>query len=119
MNVNKEDDERAEQAFTMYKSGMSFSAIAKVMGVSRQAITWKLKNRYPDYFGRKVVSIYPNIQKWMDDNNINYQQMADKLGVRVKGVINRLTGVVDFKYSEIKILMSWSGMTFAVAFKKY
>lgn len=121
--MTEENKERAVEMFKMRLDGATYQEIADKYKVTRQCVEQILKMREP----HRVQStkkyekiIFKGLKEWMMKNNISIIDIHRKISkgespnphcTRLK-----LTGLRDFSYSEIRIIMEFSGLTFEQLF---
>lgn len=105
------------KARELRKAGLTYAQIAAELDASKQGIQFALK-KYEDCNNVNLTDgncIYPNIFKWLNNNNMSKTQLSKLLGISTSNnnVINRkLRGESQFKINEIKIILQVSGDTF-------
>lgn len=103
--------------FAMRLNGATYAEISERYGISRQRVEQILHNpgengRGPRRRNRK----YPNLDKWIRENNNKATDLADKLGININTLNGWLKGYREPKVSSIKKVLSFTGMTFEEAF---
>lgn len=107
----------------LHKKGASFTEIAALHGVSRQAVQQRLQRRGLGIVTKQAARmIYPKIAEWMVRNDMKISALADKIGVfdehmnPTEALRLRLEGEIQFKIAEIDAILAYTGMTYEVAF---
>lgn len=115
--------DRSLEMIKMRLEGCTYQEIAYKYGVTRQCVQQYIAN----FTGKERTvrkssldrCIYPNIRKWMLDNNISMTNVAKICGLSTKRTCiigMKLRGERDFKISEIKSILKESGKTFEYMF---
>ena len=75
---------KKEQMVLMRESGMKLREIADALGVSRQYVAEVCGKCTPAHF-RPVGSecIYPNLRKWMNENNVSRKEFVKRMGLEI------------------------------------
>ena len=119
----QESKEQILEMAQMRLDGYSFQEIADKFGVTRQCIQQKLsvisgqKEARPKKIDEKI--IYPNLAKWIFENQISKISLSETLGMKSKcttSIKMKLHGERDFSMSEIKKLIELTGQTFEYLF---
>lgn len=101
-------------AFAMRIDGATYEAIGNHFGVSKQYIHEVLGAPKK---GAKIKNcIYPAIADWLDAVRITESECAKACKMSLSSFQLKLSGKRQFKISEIRELLSFSGMTFEEAF---
>ncbi|MBD5463966.1 MAG: helix-turn-helix domain-containing protein [Lachnospiraceae bacterium] len=115
--------DRLHEMLKMRLDGCTFQEIADKYGVSRQYVQQSIADFTGKKRGVKKSSldkcIYPNIRKWMIDNNISMVKLSKICGLSkscIDPIRMKLRGDRDFKISEIKAMLKESGGTFEYMF---
>lgn len=121
----QKNEERLTDMVKMRLSGYTYQEIADKYSVSRQYVQQAIAR----FTGRpRVVKktaldicIYPNLKKWMIDNNIPLIKLAQICGLAGSNSViirKKLLGERDFKLTEIKKILEKSGENFEYMFKE-
>lgn len=100
----------------MRNQGMTYAAIGKRLGISRQRVHQILnyfKQNEPAYTRRrKHRIIYTNIEKWLNDAGVGVYAMSKITGIEYFKLNNSLIGTRDFTRPELKALKKATKMTY-------
>ena len=115
--------ERIIDMVNMRSNGCTLQQIADKYGVSRQFVQQSILNfKKRDGKLREIPlydCIYPNLKKWMIENEITLTELSEMVGLNsasTNSITSRLNGVRDFKISEVKTILEESGKTFEYMF---
>lgn len=110
----------------MRLNGHTLQQIGDHFGVLKQCVQQKLasfcgttdkrKNRKSDL---EALCIYPNLFDWLIENRIKLYELSDICGIQSKNTMSirkKLIGERNFKISEIRKLLQYSGKTFEFLF---
>lgn len=124
--IKQESVELTEEMLQLRKDDKSFTEIANIYGLSRQAVQQRLiKHVGSDKVPKRrpkldTKTIYPNLAKWMYDNHMTKIRLSSMLGFGANSTTSinyRLYGDVEFTVSEIWFLLKLTGCTFEYLFK--
>ena len=121
--MTQESKDRLLEMIKMRLDGCTYQEIADKYGVTRQCVQQSIAN----FTGKERTArkssldrcIYPNIRKWMLDNNISMIKLSKMCGLaetHIGAVRTKLNGEREFKISEIKAILKESGKTFEYMF---
>lgn len=110
--------------FKMRMKGYTLEEIGKEYGVTRERVRQILKDatsgRTNNVRGRKGI-VYPNISKWLRDNNLSIKEFSVLLGYAHTNNSDKLRrllkGKQQFKMNEILKILEITKMTFEEAFE--
>lgn len=113
-------------AYQMRKEGKTLQAIADELGVTKQRVCQYFtgtKYEGGKHYRKMNSIIYPNLADWLYENNHCIATFMCEMGMeynprkatRVKSVLD---GKAELKISEIKKILSVTGMTFEECFKE-
>lgn len=111
---------KKEQMIAMRQQGMKYKDIAEIFGCSRQYVATVCGKADVAHF-RHCDSIYPNIQRWMNENKVSMFELLRRMGLmpysdnldRLRRVIR---GQTQPKKDCIDRLIKVTGMTYEVLF---
>lgn len=103
-NVREMQKRMVWQAMYTAKHPMDYSA-AKRIGVM---LMYPIKYRI----------LYPEIERWMRENNVSINRLSMRLGINKATMQNYLYGVTDFKLSTIRKLVELTGIPFETLFRE-
>lgn len=109
-------DDKVE-AFRMKLNGYTYREIADRYGVTRQRIQQIFSSREKGRRDSKNC-IYPNLKRWMQDQNHSYHTFSDLVEVAPSTMYRILTGQQEPKKSIIDSILSGTGMTYETTFMK-
>lgn len=115
--MNKND---LKDVYRMRMEGKSIQEIADHYGVTRQRASQYIKNagHYMEPIGVKCV--YRGLREWMVNNRVRTRHLYDDLYPYGCGNATafsyRLQGRTEFKITEIKEVLAYTGLTFEEAF---
>lgn len=119
----QENKERLLAMIKMRLDGCTYQEIADKYGISRQFVQQEIANFTGKERTIKKSSldkcIYPNLKKYMIDNNISMTKLSKicgLTGIRTDVIKLKLIGERDFKMSEIKAILKESSQTFEYMF---
>lgn len=108
------------QMFKMRLDGYTLQAIADKFGVTKQYVSMILPPMKQGYKATpsKTLEIikYPNIEKWMRENQCNMKRLSDLTGMGVMRIRRGLCGEIDMHKSTIDKILEVTGMTYEEAF---
>lgn len=121
--MTQESKDRSLEMIKMRLYGFTYQEIAEKFGVTRQ----RVQQIVAEFTGKERTArqssldrcIYPNIRKWMLDNNISMIKLSKMCGLaetHIGAVRTKLNGEREFKISEIKAILKESGKTFEYMF---
>lgn len=121
--MTQENKDRLLEMIKMRIDGCTYQEIADKYGITRQCVQQSIANITGSERTIRQSSldkcIYPNIRKWMIDDNISMIKLSKICGLSETnvGVIRmKLCGERQFRMSEIKSLLKESGKTFEYMF---
>lgn len=108
------------QAFAMRLDGATYQEIGKKFGVSRQrieqVINKKIQKPSRRFMGKGF--LYPNLIKWMIENEISINELSKGIGLNRSATLTlKLKGKSDFKKNEIDIILAKTNMNYEECFK--
>lgn len=121
--MKQENKDRLLEMIKMRLDGCSYQEIGNKYGITKQCVQQSIAN----FTGKERTircspldkCIYPNIRKWMLDNNISMIKLSKICGLaetHIGAVRTKLNGEREFKISEIKAILKESGKTFEYMF---
>lgn len=110
--------EQKIEAFTMRLDGYTLEEIGNRFGITKEAVRSMFSRITTESGIVKKQYVYPNIAKWMIENNLNQIHFAKALGCSTNTVSSWLTGKKNPSYRFINLVLSETGMTFEEAFKR-
>lgn len=121
--MKQENKDRLLEMIKMRLGGCTYQEIADKYGITRQCVQQSIAN----FAGKERTvrqssldrCIYPNIRKWMLDNDISMIKLSKICGLtdaHIGTVRTKLNGEREFKISEIKEILKESGKTFEYMF---
>lgn len=110
--------EQKIEAFTMRLDGYTLEEIGNRFGITKEAVRSMFSRITTESGIVKKQYVYPNIAKWMIENNLNQSYFAKKLGCSQNAVSSWLIGRNNPSYRFINLVLSETGMTFEEAFKR-
>lgn len=121
--MTRENKDRLLEMIKMRLDGCAYQEIADRYGITKQYVQQSIANlvRKEGTVRKSPLDgcIYPNIRKWMLDNNIAMIELSKICGLSdtyTSTVITKLNGEREFKISEIKEILKESGKTFEYMF---
>lgn len=121
--MTQENKDRLLEMIKMRLDGYTYQEIADKYGISKQCVRQSIANlagkEGPVRISALDRCIYPNIRKWMIDNNISMIKLSKICGRAEKNtgaVRPKLNGEREFQISEIKAILKESGKTFEYMF---
>ena len=109
-------DEKVE-AYRMQLEGKTLQKIGEHFGVSKQYIQQVLPKRRKKLEEAIQSCIYPNIARWMEENEAGYSEIARRCGRLPQTVGNALSGRTDPAKTLIDRILRVTGLTYEQAFK--
>lgn len=110
--------EQKIEAFTMRLDGYTLEEIGNCFGITKEAVRSMFSRITTESGIVKKQYVYPNIAKWMIENNLNQSYFAKKLECSQNAVSSWLIGRRNPSYRFISIVLKETGMTFEEAFKR-
>ncbi len=121
--MTQENKDRLLEMIKMRLDGCTYQEIAEKYSITRQCVQQSIASFAGKERSARKSSldrcIYPNISKWMLDNNISMTSVGKICGLSAKRTDTigmKLRGGRDFKISEIKAILKESGKTFEYMF---
>ena len=114
----KLSDKQKDDAIKLLEGGMSLKEAAKVTGISYSYLATLYRIRY----GNKRIqrrNVFPGIVEWMNEEKISVEKGAKKVGLHPRTFEDRLRGISQFKYEEIRALLAASGKDFETLFREF
>lgn len=107
------------QAFAMRLDGATYQEIGNKFGVSRQrieqVINKKLQKPSKRFIGKGF--LYPNLIKWMIENEMSIHDLTETLGLNRSATLTlKLKGKSEFKKREIDIILAKTNMKYEECF---
>lgn len=103
--------------FSLYLQGYSYQEIGNKFGMTRQAVEQQLRTSY--WKRASVISscVYPNIRKWLRENNVSFRRLANEMGFECgngtpASITNILRGKQELRAKDIKKLATVTGLTY-------
>lgn len=109
--------EQRREIACLRADGHSYASIAKKYGVSRQCIC-KIMNAPAAPKNREERYIYPNIVRWMNQQDITLTAFSELLGVSIVSLHNALTGKRKPNIKVVENVPVVTGLPFEVAFER-
>lgn len=107
------------------ESGKSVTEIAKIYGVSYQAVAQAVAKRGIGHFKHYTEEncIYPNFRKWLNDNKVTRSEFSRRIGIPPSATNNRrisqyFIGCTDPRKSTVDKMLEITGMTYEELFKE-
>lgn len=103
--------------FSMYLDGYSYQEIGKEFKISRQAVEQQLRPAYWKRASMIASCVYPNVRKWLRENNYSFRRLANELGFECgngtpASITNILRGKQELRAKDIKKLATVTGLTY-------
>lgn len=64
----------------------------------------------------KFPCVFPAIEKWMRDNEVNQQELGQKIGYSQQAISKIMSGKMPPSFDFVQAFLKLSGMTFEEAF---
>lgn len=79
--------ERAAQYMELRDQGMTYAEIAKVCGVSHQAVAMCIGKWSPGHFKpfTKEAVVYPNLRQWLNENKVSKNEFIRRMNLGISG----------------------------------
>lgn len=121
MGTNKVNTERGAEMRMKYSEGMGIKALSSQHNVSRQRVYQICRRkRHERFSNRTYISvsrvIYPNIRKWILENNMGICEFRERIGITCNCKILYIEKPIEMK--TIRKILEVTGMTFEEAFEK-
>lgn len=117
--TRRESEERRKRIHELRQQGKSYAEIGAALGLSRQRIPQLLNPHDRIRPAQRMERyIFPNIARWMNENNVTLKKIADYGGYGTTTVSHYLTGKTDPTLRFINIMIEMSGLPFEVAFER-
>lgn len=111
--------EQVKDMCCMRVDGYSYQDIGEKYGVTRQRAQQIVSRAIKEKsVSARKLCVYPNIDGWMFENNINQKDIAERAGCTQNNISSVLLGKHKPSYSVISAILEMSGMTFQEAFQK-
>lgn len=117
-----------ERYLELRNQGYGFNEIAKICGVSRQAVYASVndyhrrpkrgKRNKPYITGIENQVIYVNIADYLIDNDLSVSALACKCGVYPYTMLKAMRGEMELRKSSIDALIKVTGLTYENLFKE-
>ncbi|MBY7007906.1 XRE family transcriptional regulator [Clostridium botulinum] len=121
------NDKDKIKMFEMRTRGCTLAEIGEMYGITRERVRQILKSaisRSTSMVRGREGIIYPNISKWLKDNDVSIEEFAEYLGKeqnfkkkKVTRLSHILKGKGEFTMQEILAVLKVTRMTFEQAFK--
>lgn len=109
-------NEQKVEAYKMLLDGNSMQVVADKFGVTRQRIQQIFPGTGKRGAGRYYV--YPNLKRWLYDNNTSASKLGEKIGASSGMVSNWMLGKNDPHKFFIDRILEVTGLTYEVAFSR-
>lgn len=111
-------NEQKIEMIKMRAEGFSLKEIGEKFGVSKQRVDQIFSSllRKGGRVKRRKDYVYPNINKWMYENNVILSEFAKNTGTNVGNLSQKMKGKQDFSMKQIRNILNYTGMTFEEAF---
>lgn len=106
---------KIEQYAALRKQGMTYDAIAKECGVTRQAVhdsVSRRKNRTT--YIKPTVVIFPGLRQWMAEHHIRVAELERITGKHLRQALK--TGHISNQ--SIELVLAVTGLTYEQAFRR-
>lgn len=110
MNMNKMTKDKKIEILTMRVNGYSVRKICKATGFSKQCIY----NLFYSLFGNLSSCVYENVRIWLIENEMDYEELAEKINFNVDHLIKILSGKMWMPVSIAKKISKVSGIDLSV-----
>lgn len=111
---------RSEQARELHEQGMSCAEISKLLGVTKQAVSYAIKHGSKSKHNVHKATLekvrYSNLRQWMLENDVSIARLARL--ANVSHLYSSLCGETEPKKSTIDAILSVTGMTYEECFKE-
>lgn len=104
--------------FLMRLDGYTYKQIADKYGVSKQCIQQALTQITNKEAKPNSKDKYCNLSRWMKTENQKRYAVAQIIGITPYSFSRKINGKSEFKLSEIKKILQFTGMTFEEAFRE-
>lgn len=115
--------ERAAQYIELRDQGMTYAEIAKICGVSYQAVAMCIGKWSPGHFKplTKEAVVYPNLRLWMNENEITRNEFIRRMNLAISGgnserFSSYFKGKCDPPKKTIDKMLQVTGMTYEELF---
>ena len=118
--------EQKAKMIEMKESGLTFVEIGEAFGISKQRVYQLIGGQFRKHFNKITPKdcIYPNMRKWMNDNQISRSELTrrmfgDRHGVHYTWVSSFLKGTGrDVRKSTIDKYIAVTGLTYEELFAR-
>lgn len=69
-------------------------------------------------YPRKYRIVYPEIERWMRENQVSISDLARRVGLTDQTMQNQLYGITQFKLTTIRKLIDLTGIPFETLFRE-
>lgn len=112
-------NEQKLEMFKMRLNKCTYQEIGDHFGISRQGAQQALEKVInPRKQNSRCKNIYPNIEKYMKENELSVDDLASKLGMSTTTIYSRISGETEFKSDEMLKILEFSNSDFKTFFKK-
>ena len=105
-------------AMKMLEDGMTYKEVAKITGISYGYLTRLYRIKH----GKARIQrkhVFPGIIEWMNEEKLSVEKTARKAGLHPRTFEDRLSGLSQFRYEEIRSLLAASGQDFETLFREF
>ena len=112
-----------EEKLKLQEQGFSYTQIAKILGISPQAVRQALSKHNPNYFRpfSEKGCIFKGLREWLNRNKVSRAELIRRMGyeslsdtsIRFR---NYLSGVSEFRKRDIDKILEVTGLTYEQVF---
>ncbi len=113
-----------EEKFELREQGLTYTQIAEILGISKQAVRQSLAKYNPKHFQpfNEEGCIYKGLREWLNRNKVSRTELIRRTGylphtTKIQRLSLCLKGEAEFKKCEIDDILAVTGLTYEQAFE--